>query len=147
MKTKTKGRIVSHPTNTEKQPLKSDGISRAARYNYIDMKDATAEARTGFANTLTALRTTKGISAREMSLSLGQSASYINDIENGRALPSLPMFFEICEYLSIPPAEFFQYTADSDRNILAELEEVMSGLSKSDLLLLLRVAERMQQKG
>ena len=40
-------------------------------------------------------------SAREMSLALGQNPSYINRIENGKALPSMQGFFSICEYLQI----------------------------------------------
>ena len=39
------------------------------------------------------LRQAKGVSARDMSLSLGQSAGYINNIENGVNLPSMAMFF------------------------------------------------------
>lgn len=56
---------------------------------------------------LAELRIQKGVSARDMSLSLGQSASYINNIENGKALPKMLPFFYICEYLGITPAEFF----------------------------------------
>lgn len=41
-----------------------------------------------FYQRLTALRIQKGVSARDMSLSLGQSESYINKIENKRTLPS-----------------------------------------------------------
>ena len=37
-----------------------------------------------FSKRLCELRLEKGVSAREMSLSLGQSASYINRIENGK---------------------------------------------------------------
>lgn len=40
-----------------------------------------------FAERLAQLRTQKGVSAREMSLSLGQSAGYINNIENKNSLP------------------------------------------------------------
>ena len=53
------------------------------------------------------LRLQKGVSARDMSLSLGQSVSYINKIENGKSLPSMMGFFYICEYLGITPKEFF----------------------------------------
>lgn len=60
-----------------------------------------------------ALRTQKGVSARDMSLSLGQSASYINKIENGRTLPSMTGFFYICEYLGVTPSQFFDDTARS----------------------------------
>lgn len=53
------------------------------------------------------LRMQKGVSARDMSLSLGQSESYINKIENKRTLPSMSGFLYICEYLGITPREFF----------------------------------------
>lgn len=53
------------------------------------------------------LRTRKNVSAREMSLALGQSEGYINAIENQKTLPSMTSFFYICEYLKITPSEFF----------------------------------------
>ena len=56
---------------------------------------------------LAQLRNIKGVSAREMSLSIGQNASYINNIESGKSLPSMSGFFYICEYLGISPNEFF----------------------------------------
>lgn len=36
---------------------------------------------------LASLRNKKGVSARDMSLSIGQNAGYINNIETGKALP------------------------------------------------------------
>ena len=45
-----------------------------------------------FAKRLEQLRLEKNVSAREMSLSLGQNPSYINRIESGKALPSLSLF-------------------------------------------------------
>lgn len=56
---------------------------------------------------LAQLRMKKGDSARDMSLSLGQNDTYINKIENKKALPSLQGLFYICEYLAITPQEFF----------------------------------------
>ena len=53
------------------------------------------------------LRTQKGVSARDMSLSLGQANNYINNIENKKSLPSMQAFFYICEYLGVTPLEFF----------------------------------------
>lgn len=53
------------------------------------------------------LRTQKGVTARDMSLSIGQNSSYINRIENKKALPSMQAFFYICEYLDIKPQAFF----------------------------------------
>lgn len=49
----------------------------------------------------------KGISARDMSLSIGQSAGYINNVENGVNFPSMTVFFYICEFLGVTPSEFF----------------------------------------
>ena len=54
------------------------------------------------------LRTKKGVSARDMSLSIGQNPGYINTIESGKSTPSLDAFFFICEYLGVTPAEFFE---------------------------------------
>ena len=56
---------------------------------------------------LASLRIKKGVSARDMSLTLGQSDNYINVIENKKSLPSMSVFFYICEYFGITPQEFF----------------------------------------
>ena len=59
------------------------------------------------AGRLSQLRQAKGCSARDMSLSIGQNANYINHIENRKMLPSMQAFFYICEYLNMTPQEFF----------------------------------------
>ena len=56
---------------------------------------------------LAKLRTQKGVSARDMSLSLGQANNYINNIENKKSLPAMQSFFYISEYLGVTPQEFF----------------------------------------
>lgn len=56
---------------------------------------------------LAKLRSQKGVSARDMSLSLGQANNYINNIENKKSLPAMQPFFYICEYLGVTPWEFF----------------------------------------
>ena len=66
-----------------------------------------------FCARLSQLRIEKGVSARDMSLSLGQSAGYINNIENGVNYPSMSVFFYICEYLDITPKEFFDLDTDN----------------------------------
>lgn len=48
-----------------------------------------------FSRRLAQLRAQKGVSAREMSLAIGQNSSYINRIENQRAFPSMQGFFYI----------------------------------------------------
>lgn len=59
------------------------------------------------------IRSSKNISARDLSLSNGQSHSYINNIENQRTLPSMETFLYICEYLKISPKDFFDDEIDS----------------------------------
>ena len=66
-----------------------------------------------FSERLTQLRMERNISARDMSLSLGQSASYINKIENRRTMPSMAGFFYICDYLGITPQDFFDLNTAS----------------------------------
>lgn len=61
-----------------------------------------------FALRVVHLREQKGVSARDMSLSMGQNPGYINNIESGKSLPSMTGFFYICEYLGITPEEFFE---------------------------------------
>ncbi|MGN0639150.1 MAG: helix-turn-helix domain-containing protein [Huintestinicola sp.] len=80
-----------------------------------------------FAERLCKLRCRKGVSARDMSLSLGQNASYINRIENGAALPSMTAFFYICEYLEISPRDFFDYGND-DPVLAGEVAEELKKL-------------------
>ena len=66
-----------------------------------------------FINRLRKFRNEREISAREMSLSLGQNVNYINLIENGKRLPSMQGFFVICEYLNIAPQEFFKIAGEN----------------------------------
>ena len=80
-----------------------------------------------FYGRLTELRIQKGVSARDMSLSLGQSESYINKIENKRTLPSFTGFIYICEYFGITPQEFFNDKAASPqklKELIAELQKL-----------------------
>ena len=53
------------------------------------------------------LRDSKNVSARDMSLSIGQNRNFINQIENEKSLPSMQSFFYICEYFNITPKDFF----------------------------------------
>ena len=71
---------------------------------------------------LARLRMQKGVSARDMSLSLGQANNYINNIENKKSLPAMQSFFYICEYLGITPQEFF----DEDNTYPVLLQAVMN---------------------
>lgn len=75
---------------------------------------------------LTQLRNKMGVSARDMSLSIGQNPGYINNIETGKALPSMTAFFYICDYLKITPQEFFDLDAEEP----AEIRDVIINLKK-----------------
>lgn len=86
---------------------------------------------------LAKLRTEKGVSARDMSLSIGQNAGYINNIENGKALPSMAGFFFICEYLGITPQEFFDFESEQPEL----LDSVISNLKKLNKRQLKNIAE------
>ncbi len=81
-----------------------------------------------FALRLATLRTKKNVSAREMSLSIGQNPNYINHIETGSATPSLSGMLYICEYLEITPSDFF----DFDNNNPARLNKINEYLKKLD---------------
>ena len=74
------------------------------------------------------LRTQKNVSARDMSLTLGQNESYINQIENKKALPSLQVLFYICEYFGITPQQFF----DEGNTSPVHLMELVEDLKKLD---------------
>jgi len=73
------------------------------------------------------LRTAKGVSARDMSLTLGQGAGYINSIENKNSLPSMHVFYFICEYFKISPKDFFDEdsaTPDKLNKLMADMKSL-----------------------
>ena len=133
----------SNRMKESKSPARQDGHRRAAKYNYSCMEDLTVKAAEGFAERLAQLRNAKGVSGREMSLSMGQAAGYVNNIENGNNLPSLAMFFEICEYLDVTPRDFFNYTNSGENDILVDMLEQ---LSFEDRDLLLKLAEKLMSR-
>lgn len=97
-----------------------------------------------FIKRLTELRMEKGVSARDMSLSLGQSPGYINNIENGVNLPSMSMFFYICEYFSITPSEFFDLKS-SNPNKLNQLTELAKDLSSDKMDLVMNLVKELKK--
>lgn len=92
-----------------------------------------------FIDRLVRLRLQKGVSARDMSLSLGQSAGYINNIENGVNYPSMTVFFYICEYLGVTPEEFFA-TERQAPIALQALIDAAKGLNTEQLTHLTAIA-------
>ncbi len=98
-----------------------------------------------FSHRLSVLRLNKNVSARDMSLSIGQSPSYINNIETCVSFPSMTAFFYICEYLGITPQEFF----DTDSANPAREKELLTaakGLNREQLDHLIAIAKGLQPK-
>ena len=87
------------------------------------------------------LRKQKGVSARDMSLSIGQNETYINQIGIGRNLPSLQALFYICDYLKITPHQFFE----DDNPAPKMLEELIEELKKLDAKTLELITDLVKQ--
>ena len=99
-----------------------------------------------FSHRLSELRVKRGVSARDMSLYIGQNPGYINSIENGNSMPSMSVFLSICDYLEITPKEFFDVDAKAPEKLrhitedlkklddeqLSSIETIIKGLSKKN---------------
>jgi transcriptional regulator with XRE-family HTH domain len=81
-----------------------------------------------FMNRVAELRKQKGVSARDMSLSVGQNVNYVNHIERGKMFPSMTGFFALCDYLGVTPQDFF----DADTERPAKLNALTENLKKLD---------------
>lgn len=85
-----------------------------------------------FFKRLLQLRNEKGVSARDMSLSLGQNENYINNIENRKNFPSLKGLFYICEYLDVHPKDFFNDEIESPE-LTAKFLKQIENLNKNEI--------------
>lgn len=97
-----------------------------------------------FSQRLSELRINKGVSARDMSLSIGQSPSYINNIETGMSYPSMTVFFYICDYLGVTPAEFFD-TDLHDPHKVSDLVCAVKGLNGEQVAHLVALAKDLRR--
>ena len=98
-----------------------------------------------FAERLTELRQQQGISARNMSLSLGQSENYINKIESKRSLPSLKVFFYICEYFGVTPKEFFDFDNENPK-LMQELTDELRKLDYKETTHILEIVKDINKR-
>lgn len=96
-----------------------------------------------FYKRLTELRMAKNVSARDMSLSIGQSENYINGIENKHGFPSMQVFFYICDYFDISPMEFFDIDAKNPTK-LNDIAEKMKALTNDQLSLIETMIDNMK---
>lgn len=90
------------------------------------------------------LRNKAGVSARDMSLSIGQSADYINKIENHRLLPSLPALFNICEYLHISLDEFFSLENNNPK-LINDITANLVNMDDESLKLIQKLTEKLSK--
>ena len=97
-----------------------------------------------FSLRLAKLRGEKGVSARDMSLSMGQNPGYINNIESGKSMPSLSGIFYICEYLGITPTELFD-TDSPDPSTARELYTIAKELSGEQIDNLIALAKGLKR--
>ena len=96
-----------------------------------------------FQERLAELRLQKDVSAREMSQSIGQSENYICNIENHHNLPSMSVFFYICDYLKVTPQEFFDLESRApDR--LSEITAKLKRLNPEQLALVSKLVDQMK---
>lgn len=91
------------------------------------------------------LRTNKKISARELSLRLGQSEGYINAIENGKSNTSVQMLQYICEELDVSMSDFFD-TENQYPDLIKEIVKQAKKLDKKSLESVLSVMKNMSKK-
>ena len=94
---------------------------------------------------ITELRIKKGVSEYKMSTELGHSKSYIQSITSGRALPSLSEFLYMCDYLSVTPKDFFDQDI-TEPLLLRQLINLSQNMSDKDLLALINIADRLNEK-
>lgn len=89
---------------------------------------------------VTDLRIKAEISEYQLSLALGQSKGYIQQISSGKALPSMGRFFDLCEYFQISPVEFFD-VENKDPQLTKELMRIARKLDKEQIELLINIAK------
>ena len=91
------------------------------------------------------MRDSLGVSARDMSLTLGQNTGYINKIETKQSRPSIEGLVYICEYFGVTMGEFFDDDTPKLLQVKTLLEEI-KGLDEDSLNLLIGTAKKMNGK-
>lgn len=100
--------------------------------------------REDFCKRLTQLRMNRGVSARDMSLSIGQSPNYIIGIEGGKNYPSMETFFYICDYFGITPKEFFDINSTNPTKA-TELMEIVKSMPNEQLDLFIALSKAVKK--
>ena len=90
------------------------------------------------------LRRKKKVSARDMSLSIGQNENYINHIENRKIMPSITGLFYICDYFKISPTEFFD-SGNANPTLINDILRELKQLNEQQLNAILEIVESMNR--
>lgn len=93
---------------------------------------------------ITELRIKKGVSEYQMSLDLGHSRSYMQNIASGRSKPSIEEFLYMCEYLNVSPRDFFD-KSKAEPILVQKALDGMRTLSDRDLIFLLSMIDRLNE--
>ncbi len=91
------------------------------------------------------LRLQKGISERKLSLDIGHSNTYIHNISNGKALPSLGEFLYLCEYFGITPKDFFDKEGEPSL-IRQEAKAILDKVSEEEIPALIPILTKFIQE-
>ena len=97
------------------------------------------------ARRLTELRIQKGVSEYQMSLDMGHSRSYIQNITSGHSKPSLVEFLYMCEYLEVSPSAFFDEEIDHPILVQQILEGVRQ-MGEDELKAVLGIVRQFNQR-
>ncbi|MFD1902115.1 helix-turn-helix domain-containing protein [Enterococcus termitis] len=90
-------------------------------------------------------RTKKNVSAREMSIAIGQNENYINSIENKRSMPSIQMLYAICEYLEISISDFL-YEPKNHSQLVSAINNNLVDLDDETLEHILAILKSLNNK-
>lgn len=93
-------------------------------------------------NRISQLRIQKEVSEYQMSLDLGQNRGYINSITSGKSMPSMKIFFAICEYFDITPMEFFNEEIVNPE-LVSKAVDGFKKLDDSDTVIIMNFMERL----
>ena len=87
-----------------------------------------------------------GESQRKISADLEHSPSYIRNITNEDALPSVDGLFKLIAYFDMDPAEFFSTMTDEDSRVNRLCNRIRNLTSDNDLALLESIVSYMEEQ-
>lgn len=96
-------------------------------------------------NRIYSIRNANNISARNLSLELGMSSEYVNQLEGGRLNPSIDFLVNFCNYFNLSLSDFF----DTKTNYPTKLKELIAELNKlndEELDLIFKLATYLNSK-